>query len=211
MGVARWDPAVAAGAWEGRSAQDGDARGCSRDRSMALAGCIGPGTHPVTQQVQNGTIGVGLWRSLGGDACYWARLRAFSGQPGDVIADDLSHDGPRYVQVLPTDAGFEQSGCLPFWQEPGAFARPLATPGQPFGPGDFKVGYEVTPGVYRSPGADPARPKSVCYWARLSGFTGGLGDVIENKVSTGGEETVTITAGDTGFTSDNCGVWTRIG
>jgi hypothetical protein len=179
--------------------------------AMALSGCINPGTHPVTATIQKDTAAVGLWRTLGGDACYWARLRAFSGQPDDVIADDLSHGGPRYAQILPTDAGFKQSGCLPFWQEPGPWARPLATPGEPFGQGDFKVGYEVAPGTYQSPGADPAHPKSVCYWARLSGFSGTLGDVIENKVSTGGAETVTIDAGDVGFTSDNCGTWTKIG
>ncbi len=179
--------------------------------AIALAGCLGAGTYPVTEHVQNGTAGVGLWRTLGGDACYWARLRAFSGQPGDVIADDLSHGGPRYVQILPTDAGFKQTGCLTFWQEPGPWAQPLATPGQPFGAGDFMIDYEVAPGVYQAPGADPATPKRVCYWARLSGFTGTLGDIIQNKVSTSGSETVTIDPGDTGFTSDNCGTWTKIG
>ena len=179
--------------------------------AVALAGCLGPGTYPVRQNLHNGTAAVGLWRTPGSDACYWARLRVFSGQPGDIIADDFSHGGPRYVQILPTDAGFKQSGCLPFWQEPGPFARPLAKPGQPFGAGDYKVGYEIAPGVYQSPGADPAYPKRVRYWARLSGFTGTLGDIIQSKTSTSGAETVTINAGDAGFTSDNCGTWTKIG
>ncbi len=178
--------------------------------ALALAACVPVGVYSVGNPGAGG-LPSGLWRSLGGDACYWARLRAFSGAPGDVIADDLSHGGPRYVQIAANDAGFRQTGCYAFWQEPGPYARPLATPGQPFGPGDFAVSYELAPGVYRSPGADPAFPNRLCYWARLSGFGGTAGEVLASNVSTGGEQTVTIESGDRGFTSDNCGTWTKIG
>jgi hypothetical protein len=177
---------------------------------LVLAACAGPGVYP-TGNLGTGGLPPGLWRTVGGDACYWARLRGFSGQPGDVIADDFSHGGPRYVRISPNDAGFKQSGCLPFWQDPGPYAKPLSTPGRPFGPGDYKVGYEVAPGTYTSPGAPNANPKRACYWARLSGFGGTLTEVIQNDVSTGGAQTVTIDATDTGFTSDNCGTWTRVG
>ena len=107
--------------------------------------------------------------------------------------------------------GFKQSGCLPFWQDPGPFAKNLAVPGQPFGQGDFKVGPEVAPGIYSSPGAPTANPKRGCFWARPSGFGGTLAEVIQNSVSTSGTQTVTIDASDVGFTSDNCGTWTKIG
>jgi hypothetical protein len=177
---------------------------------LLAAACAGPGIY-ATGSLGSGGLPPGLWRTIGGDACYWARLQAFSGQPGDVIADDLSHRGPRYVQISATDAGFEQRGCLPFWQEPGHFAKPLATPGQPFGPGDFKVGYELAPGVYTSPGASSVKPKAACYWARLTGFGGTVGEITQSSVTTGGSQTATIESGDTGFTSDNCGTWTKVG
>jgi hypothetical protein len=178
--------------------------------ALVLGACAPQGVYPIGNPGAGG-LPSGLWRTLGGDACYWARLRAFSGQPGDVIADDLSHGGPRYVQIQPTDKGFKQTGCLPFWQEPGPFARPLVSAGQPFGPGDYAVNYEIVPGVYQSPGADVTRPNRQCYWARLRGFGGTAGDVLQSDLSSGGAQTVTIEAGDRGFTSNNCGTWTKTG
>ncbi len=35
--------------------------------------------------------------------------------------------------------------------------------------------------------------------------------MIQNDASTGGAQTVTIDASDMGFTSDNCGTWTKVG
>ena len=116
-----------------------------------------------------------------------------------------------YVQIGVNDAGFKQTGCLPFWQDPGPYAKPLATPGQPFAAGDYKVGVEIAPGTYTSPGAPTANPKRACFWARLSGFGGTLADVMQNNVSTSGAQSVTIDATDVGFTSDNCGTWTKVG
>lgn len=63
------------------------------------------------------------------------------------------------------------------------------------------VGEAVPPGTYRGDGG------SACYWERLSGFSGELGDIIAN----GGFirfEIVTIAATDAGFNSRSCGTWT---
>ena len=43
----------------------------------------------------------------------------------------------------------------------------------------------------------------MCYWARLSGFTGGLSDIIGNGNS--GLEIVSIAKSDAGFTTQGCG------
>lgn len=170
---------------------------------LLAAGCIPAGTHTVSSFGAGG-VSPGLWRSLGGDGCYWARLANFSGGVDSIIANHLGK-GPTYVQIEASDAGFEQSRCVPFWQEPGPFAKPLATPGQPFGEGEFKIGYEVAPGRYQ---ANPA-PGESCYWERLSGFHG-TGEIIANDLGEG-PQVVEIEASDVGFSSTRCGTWNPAG
>ncbi|MER5720016.1 hypothetical protein [Streptomyces sp. NPDC002132] len=61
---------------------------------------------------------------------------------------------------------------------------------------------QIPPGTYRTAGdiAD-------CYWER----TAANGDVIDNGLVTAARRiTVTISAADSTFTSDNCGVWTPV-
>lgn len=55
-------------------------------------------------------IAPGTYRAEGGGSrsCYWARLSGFSGD--DIITNDIG-DGPRIVEIQPSDAGFESSGC----------------------------------------------------------------------------------------------------
>jgi hypothetical protein len=172
---------------------------------LALAGCLAPGTRSVGSNLGAGQTPPGLWRTIGGESCYWARLRGLSGQSGDIIASSLTHGGPRYVRVLNSDAAFETKGCVPFWQEPGPFAKPLAVPGQPFGAGDFGVGYEVAAGTYTAPGSSLGQ---ACVWRRLSGFGGESSDIIDSQASSGVPQTVTIAPLDAGFSSDGCGTWT---
>lgn len=72
-----------------------------------------------------------------------------------------------------------------------------------FGEGTFRVGNEIRPGTYKAPGGDG------CYWERLSGFSGDFDDIIVN----GGFQknvVVEIQPSDAGFSSSNCGQWTRI-
>ena len=173
--------------------------------AVALAGCYGPGTYQVTPTVQGGTIGVGLWHTFGGDGCYWARLRGFSGSVGDIIANDFSSGGPRYVETKGTDAGFLTEGCLPWVQSGGQFDHligPDAVTGR-WNDGDYRVGPEILPGTYQAAAAPG------CYWARLSGFSGELSDIIANNIGTGG--IVQVMPGDVGFTTTGCGGWTKIG
>lgn len=53
----------------------------------------------------------GRWRASGGSYCYWARLSGFGGETStDVIANHLG-EGSAVVEIQPTDAGFETTGC----------------------------------------------------------------------------------------------------
>ena len=79
---------------------------------------------------------------------------------------------------------------------------PTATPSTTIGDGIWAVGSQVAPGTYSNAGG------SFCYWARLSGFSGELGDTIANGISDS-PQTITINSGDAGFESSGCGTWTR--
>ncbi len=70
-----------------------------------------------------------------------------------------------------------------------------------FGPGMKLVGKDIVPGTYRAPGS------AACYWERLNGFAGKLGNIIGNEFSSG-PQIVTINASDRGFNSKRCGTWT---
>jgi hypothetical protein len=60
----------------------------------------------------------GTWQSSGsGGSCYFARLRGFSGNVVDIIANDLGPE-PRLVTIAPTDVGFRSSGCGPWVRQP---------------------------------------------------------------------------------------------
>lgn len=72
-----------------------------------------------------------------------------------------------------------------------------------FGAGTYRIGEEIRPGTYRS------SESRGCYWERLSGFSGSLGDIIANDF-TNSVAVVTIQASDVGFSSSDCGTWTII-
>ncbi len=72
-----------------------------------------------------------------------------------------------------------------------------------FADGTHRVGLDIRPGTYRTRTGSPG-----CYFARLKGFGGTVGDVIANENSDA-PAVVTIAAADRGFESDGCGTWTR--
>jgi len=55
-------------------------------------------------------IAPGTYRSRGGDGCYWARLRSFSGGLNSIIAN-ANPAGTTIVTISRTDRGFESAGC----------------------------------------------------------------------------------------------------
>ncbi|HKW20875.1 MAG TPA: hypothetical protein VJO13_05830 [Ktedonobacterales bacterium] len=89
---------------------------------------------------------------------------------------------------------------------PTATHAPTATPTpsfKHFGDGTFQVGKDIQPGTYRTRQGSPG-----CYWARLSGFGGSVGEIIAND-NTDAPAVVTIAASDKGFESQGCGTWTQ--
>ena len=156
---------------------------------------FGPGTHRVGTDISAGTYRT---RSSVKD-CYWARLKGFSGELKDIIANDFS-SGYQVVTIKSTDKGFESDRC-------GRWSSDLSqvtSSKTQFGQGTFIVNTDMKPGKYRSSKGDG------CYWARLRGFTGMLSDIIANDFRTSGRALVTIKASDKGFQSSRCGTWTKV-
>lgn len=71
-----------------------------------------------------------------------------------------------------------------------------------FGTGIHLVGQDIEPGTYGTEGSGS------CYWARLRGLGGELGDVIANGLPQG-PATVQIHPSDVAFETSGCGQWTR--
>jgi hypothetical protein len=163
---------------------------------VAPAVTFGPGTKIVGLDVPPGT-----YRSNTNDSlCYWERLSGLGGTLGEIVANDNAA-GPAVVAISETDRAFTSTRCAPWTSD----LSPITpSPTTPFGAGTFIVGTDIAPGLWRSAGG------STCYWARLSGFGGSLGEIIANQVA-GDSGTVQIAPGDKGFTSSRCGTWTKIG
>jgi hypothetical protein len=89
----------------------------------------------------------------------------------------------------------------------GLAATPVPTPTRvsvvTFGDGIHQVGVTIPFGNYTTTGSP-----SGCYWARLSGFSGTLDDIIANQFASG-PQVVTIFSSDRGFESSGCGTWVK--
>jgi hypothetical protein len=85
------------------------------------------------------------------------------------------------------------------WNGPRNWTPP---PPFTFGDGTWRVGSQVPAGTYRT-----RQAASGCYWERLSGFGGTLGEIIANHFGDG-YQVVTIASTDAGFHTASCGAWT---
>lgn len=104
--------------------------------------------------------------------------------------------------------GGQKVPAIPAAQPPSQ--TPTVPPGGIAGEGTFTVPTEVAPGVYKTDGPDPNTPVPNCYWARLSGTSGELADVVANGNATG-PVTVTIRKTDRAFQSQGCLPWRKTG
>jgi hypothetical protein len=135
---------------------------------------------------------------VGSSNCYYARLKGFSGSLDDILANDNT-DAPAIVTIKSSDKGFESQNC-------GTWTKDLSqiTTGKTsFGDGMFLIGTDITPGTYRDTGGDN------CYYARLSGFSGDISDILANN-NVSAPTIVTISSSDKGFKSQGCGTWKKI-
>jgi hypothetical protein len=90
-----------------RGFESDDCGGWTSDLSRITASKVsfGQGTFIVGTDMVAGT-----YHTRGGDGCYCARLRGFTGDFDEIIANDLpTHGG--YVTIRSSDAGFDSSGC----------------------------------------------------------------------------------------------------
>jgi hypothetical protein len=157
---------------------------------------FGDGVHQVGVDIQPG-----LYRTRQpSPACYWARLRDFSGGLDSIVANDNT-DGPAVVEILATDKGFRSERCGTWTQDVSA----ITPDRQHMGEGTFIVGTDIEAGTYRSSGG------SGCYWEREANFAhGGVDSILAND-NVDGPAVVTIAATDKGFKSARCGTWTKVG
>ena len=65
------------------------------------------------------------------------------------------------------------------------------------------VGEDIEPGLCR------VIPDDRCYWARLSGLSGSIDDVIANELPVG-PTYVEVLATDFAFETQRCGTWTKV-
>jgi hypothetical protein len=89
---------------------------------------------------------------------------------------------------------------------PGWYLDPTADGKQRYWDGagwTLRVNDQIAPGRYS------ATASIGCYWARLSGTTGQLDDLLSND-NVDGPTTVTLSAGEI-FRSHRCGTWSKVG
>lgn len=157
---------------------------------------FGNGTHLVPSEVP-----AGLYRnSSSSGGCYAERLSGLGGTFDEIIANEFTFE-LLLVEIDGSEVAFSSDDCGTWTDKITARANPSS----PFGGGHYRIGEDVTPGTWRN-----SDSSSGCYWERLSGFSWGFGDIIANSFSTS-IETVSISASDVGFWSEDCGTWTKIG
>lgn len=155
---------------------------------------FGNGVHQIGPNLPAGT-----YRTRSNSSgCYWARLSGFSGELNDIIANNVS-DSRVVVTIGAGDAGFESDNCATWTNDLSAVT---SSPTAPFGDGEYIVGTDIAPGTWTAPGGPD------CYWQRESGFSGGFDSIIANDVGVT-TPVVTIDPTDAGFTTEDCGTWTR--
>lgn len=155
---------------------------------------FGDGTHQVGTDIQPGTYRT----KEGSRGCYYARLNGFSGELDDILANGNAN-GPAIITIEQTDAGFQSRRCGTWTQNLSAITESRTS----FDEGAYIVNTDIEPGTYRNSGS------SGCYYQRLSGFSGGLENIIANE-NANEPTVVTIAPTDAGFESQRCGTWTKI-
>lgn len=117
--------------------------------------------------------------------------------------DSTTSNTPATQSVAQTPAATATTALTPT-ATPTTAPTPKPTPSYAnFGDGTFQIGKDIQPGTYRTRDSSPG-----CYFARLKGFGGTVGEIIANN-NTDAPAIVTIAPTDKGFESQNCGTWTK--
>ena len=162
------------------------------------AKAFGDGEHVV-----NLHISPGIYSSPGGERgqCSWRRFIGFGTGPGNNPAVRIP-TGRNIAEIETTDTVFKSYGCGG-WEPfvPDDQSEALIT----FERGTWAVNTEISPGTYVAKEPDGR----VCYWSRLSAFTGEPDDYTVSEQSVNHSIT-TIHSHDVGFYSQGCGIWTLV-
>lgn len=131
-----------------------------------------------------------------------------TGDATDKSATPAAHSTPATVTVTGTEQTVAPTTVtVTTTTTPPATTKTVkmvAKPKTAFGgDGTYLVGTDIKAGTYRGSGSGQ------CYWARLSGLSGGFNDIIANGNSAG-QVVVTISRSDKGFTTQACGSWSRV-
>jgi hypothetical protein len=164
-----------------------------------------PTARPDELHLNDGSYRVGPFATRPGDyreqyakpGCHWERVSGFSGDAAAVVASVTSDD--RQVVTLKDGDTFRTIGCAPWTSDIYPVTQTLYSD---FGDGDWVVGTDVGPGVWRAPGG------SDCHWARVSDFSG---DAASIKATDDGttNPVVVLDALDRGFVTSDCGLWRK--
>ena len=141
----------------------------------------------------------GIWRAVRAGPCAWKRLSARDPTDEAVVGSGSSIT----VELHPTDVAFWSEGCG-WWTQ--VMTPPSASPTDPFGPGTWLVGAEISPGLWQNSDSSQG-----CSWARLARLDGGPSSTTASGVTSASAIPIEISAGDVAFHSWGCGTWTRIG
>ena len=163
------------------------------------------GEYPDGTYLVGSDMAPGLYRSPGGAFCIWERLSGLSGEFDDIIAGGYE-EGSAVVEIQEGDVAFKSVGCGTWTPvDPSSTPAPhtleLAAEGYPNG--TYLVGWDMAPGLYRSPGGE------FCIWERLSGLSGEFDDIIAGGYEEG-SAVVEIREGDVAFKSVGCGAWVPV-
>ena len=145
----------------------------------------------------------GIYTSPGPETgrCTWRRVSGFADSPSDQIAV-RNPVGKNIAEISANDAIFKSFGC-------GEWTL-LATPTESnrvknFSRGTWAVDVEIDPGTYSA--VIPLG--SVCFWSRLSSFSGEPSAFVVSESSIG-HSVMTVRGFDAGFYSDGCGIWNAV-
>lgn len=196
-GTAGKGPSASAAQQSGGKKNTDEAKAVAKKK----AAIAGDGEFQVGSDVKPGT-----YRTTGNSdgMCYWERAKDASGELDSLLAND-NVSGTSYVTIKATDKLFKSSGCTD-WEAVDAKAKGSPAGAMDGDGGMFRVGSDIAPGIYKSPGnADDS-----CYWERTKDADHGLNSIIANNNVTG-TAVVTISAKDAYFKTSGCGDWKKAG
>jgi hypothetical protein len=168
--------------------------GCAAIVASTVTGC-GSGGHPTSPPPGAG--------NLGNQAPTFVPMAT---EPTPVPSSTAGHSPtfqpPAQAQATlgsPPEAGDFGNDPPTFATMPTGSFTPSSIPGV----GTFQLADGVQPGTYQSLGSDS------CHWARLSGLSGSLQDIIQLG-NLPGPQTVTILPSDAAFTTEGCPTWNLV-